>query len=355
MNTDEPHRIGRKSLPVDRRSARIAAAEQSLASAYASMRSAGVDPDSVATAFAVARDCLAEARGLSAQARRELALAQYERDLVRRRAPVALPPAGAPSPAAPPAPAVPPGTAHTGTAHTGSAQTGETAQDAPAMPGAARAPAPDWATAMAARPTIPGLPGTDLCPDPGAARTPEEFMDALRGFRAWAGKPSFRAMERQCARRFAASTMCTALSADTLPSLDMVHAIVCGCGGSPRHVHAFATAWRRLGLPRRDTAGHDTAGQGVPGRPDATRQRGDRLRGLYSVDGTGARAASPGAAVAAVPAVPATGGGCEPIDGAQRDARPHGHDDARARLAQVADQGRQLGQVPGREAAACVQ
>ena len=44
---------------------------------------------------------------------------------------------------------------------------------------------------MAARPAIPGLPGTDLCPDPGAVRTPEEFMDALRGFRAWAGKPSF--------------------------------------------------------------------------------------------------------------------------------------------------------------------
>ena len=157
------------------------------------------------------------------------------------------------------------------------------------MPDAAPAPGQDWAAVLAARPTFPDLPGTDLFPEPGAARTPEEFMDALRGFRAWAGKPSFRAMERQCARRFAASTMCAALRADALPSLDMVHAIVTGCGGSPRHVHAFATACRRLGLPR-----HDTPGQGTTGQQDTTRQRKDRPRGLYSVGGTATRAAPPG-------------------------------------------------------------
>jgi hypothetical protein len=95
-------------------------------------------------------------------------------------------------------------------------------------------------------------------------------------------------MERQCAHRFAASTMCTALRADTLPSLDMVHAIVTGCGGSPRHVHAFATACRRLGLP-----GHDVPGQGAPGQQDASWRRKVRPRGLYSVGGTGTRAAVP--------------------------------------------------------------
>ncbi|MCW2931512.1 MAG: hypothetical protein JWM19_2474, partial [Actinomycetia bacterium] len=281
---------------------RIAAAEQSLASAYAGMRSAGVDPDSIATAFAVARDCLAEARELSAQARRELALAQYERDLARRRAPAApYPPAGVPQPAAPPAYPVPPpsappaqpgSTVRPGSgAQAGSgAPAGSTASGPLAMPDAAPAAGRDWAMAMAARTAIPDLPGTDLCPDPGTARTPEEFMDALRGFRAWAGKPSFRAMERQCAHRFAASTMCTALRADTLPSLDMVHAIVAGCGGSPRHVHAFATACRRLSLPGHD----DIPGQGGTRQQDTSWRRKDRPRGLHSVGGTGTRAALPG-------------------------------------------------------------
>ena len=259
MNADEPRRIGRKSLPVDRRAARIDAAEQSLASAYAGMRAAGVDPDSIATAFAVARDCLAVARELSAQARRELALAQYERDLVRRRATAAPGPAahGSVGPPADPA----------------SGPLGAAGRDL-AM-----------ALALAARATIPDRPGSDSCPDPGAARTPEEFMDALRGFRAWAGKPSFRAMERQCARRFAASTLCTALRADALPSLEMVHAIVTGCGGSPRHVHAFATAWRGLSLP-----GHAVPGPGATAQQDARPWR-DRPRGLYSVGGTGPRGA----------------------------------------------------------------
>jgi hypothetical protein len=280
MNTDEPDRTGRKSLPVDRRAARIAAAEQSLASAYAGMRSAGVDPDSIATAFAVARDCLAEARELSAQARRELALAQYERDL-SRPAPAPYPPVAAPHPAAPSsaAPAQPSSTA----------QPSGTASHPVAMPDSAPAAGRDWAMTISARTAIPDLPGTDLCPDPGTARTPEEFMDALRGFRAWAGKPSFRVMEGQCAHRFAASTMCTALRADTLPTLDMVHAIVTGCGGSPRHVHAFATACRRLSLP-----GHDTPGQGAAGPQDTSWRRKDRPRGLYSVGGTATRAALPG-------------------------------------------------------------
>ena len=173
-----------------------------------------------------------------------------------------------------------------------------------AAPAPAPGPAPDWATAVAARPTIPDLPGTDLCPDPGTARTPEEFMDALRGFRAWAGQPSFRAMERQCARRFAASTMCTALRADVLPSLDIVHAIVTGCGGSPRHVHAFATACHRLSLPGHGLPGQGLPGQGLPGQgtagqQQATRPWQDRPRGLYSVGGTAARAALPGTAPSA--------------------------------------------------------
>src|SRR5258708_21818703 len=150
------------------------------------MRSAGVDPDSIATAFAVARDCLAEARELSAQAGRDLALAKYERDLVRRRASAPYPPAGAPHPAAPPSypvptsypvpasHAVPP--SHVPPSHVpptvdGAAHPGGSTPDPVAMPDAAPAPGQAWAAVLAARPTFPDLPGTDLCPGPGAART----------------------------------------------------------------------------------------------------------------------------------------------------------------------------------------
>ena len=295
------------SLPVDRRAARIAAAEQSLASAYAGMRSAGVDPDSITAAFAVARDCLAEARELSAQARRELVLAQYERDLARRRAPAASlvgPCAGAAERGS----AAPGGG---GTQVSGATQGGSTAQGAEApqcgsaiqgsgvtrgteaaqCDGASQGatagentppgPGRDWATGLAGRPAVAGLPG-DLCPDPGIARTSEEFMDALRRFRVWAGKPSFRAMERQCGRRFAASTMGAALRTDALPTLDMVHAIVTGCGGSPRHVHVFSTAWRRLATDgRRAHPGLLSPGRrpGPPVRPGPRSRSGRSRRG----------------------------------------------------------------------------
>jgi hypothetical protein len=186
----------------DRRAKRIAAAERSFSEAYARARAAGMDPDAVDDAFAMARDCIAEAKECSEQARRELAVAQYERDQARR---LRLNPG----------------------------------RDADA----------------AARPVIPDLPGFDLCPDPAAAQTPAAFMDTLRMFRIWAGKPSYRVMERQCGRRFAASTICTALQGSTLPSLDMVQAVVIACGGLDEHQHAFASAWRRLTMPQHD-AGH---------------------------------------------------------------------------------------------------
>ena len=83
-------------------------------------------------------------------------------------------------------------------------------------------------------------------------------MDTLRSFRIWAGKPSFRVMERQCDRRFAASTLCTALQGSKLPSLDMVKAIVTACGGREEHHRAFESAWRHFALPQQ---GDQPAGQ----------------------------------------------------------------------------------------------
>lgn len=114
-------------------------------------------------------------------------------------------------------------------------------------------------------PAIPDVPGQDLRPDPGDANTSAEFLDCLRNYRTWAGNPSYRVMARRCRHRFAASTICTALRGESMPSLDMVLAIVAACGGSEQHQREFASAWRRLILPdprQSDTTVPDRAAVG---------------------------------------------------------------------------------------------
>jgi hypothetical protein len=185
--------------PADRRANRIAAAERIYAEAYARSKAAGMDRDSVDHAFAMVRDLFAEAKECSEQARRELAIAQYEREQARR-----------------------------------------TLVDAGRRPD------------DAVRPVVADVPGSNLCPNPADAHTTADFMNALRMFRIWAGKPSYRVMEHQCGRRFAASTICTALNGTRLPSLDMVLTVIVACGGRDEHQNAFASAWRRLMLPQDD-------------------------------------------------------------------------------------------------------
>jgi len=94
--------------------------------------------------------------------------------------------------------------------------------------------------------TISDADGHDLCPDPVGARTPAEFMAALRRYRIWAGEPSFREMARLCRRKIGASTLCTALGSDKMPRLPVVLAVITGCGGSEEDQKQFATAWREL-------------------------------------------------------------------------------------------------------------
>ena len=182
--------------PDPRTAERIAAAERILSDLRAAAQGAGSDPDSLTTVFTIARDCLAEIRELA----QDLAIGHYEweRAHLRRQDP----------------------SRHTDTA----------------------------------APVVPDIPGLSLCPDPGSAQTPEAFMDTLRMYRIWAGKPSYRAMERQCDRRFAASTIHAALKSNDLPSLEKVQAIITGCRGSDQHRHAFASAWRRLVMPQSTAA-----------------------------------------------------------------------------------------------------
>jgi hypothetical protein len=97
---------------------------------------------------------------------------------------------------------------------------------------------------------ISDMPGWDQFPDPVTAQTPADFVQILQRYRAWAGNPSYRVMERLCDRRFAASTIHTALHGENLPSLDMVQAIIKGCRGSDAHMVLFTSAWRRFGMPQ---------------------------------------------------------------------------------------------------------
>jgi hypothetical protein len=88
--------------------------------------------------------------------------------------------------------------------------------------------------------------GLDLRPDPTGARTPADLVAVLRDFRVWAGEPSYREMSDRNNGRPAASTIYTALSSDELPKLDMVTAIVTGCGGGKEDQARFASAWRAI-------------------------------------------------------------------------------------------------------------
>lgn len=87
-----------------------------------------------------------------------------------------------------------------------------------------------------------------LRPDPASASGPAQFMELLRQFRVWAGRPSYRDMAARD-QRFTASALHAALGRDLLPRRhDVIDAIVAGCGGSDEDRQMWATAWRRLAM-----------------------------------------------------------------------------------------------------------
>jgi hypothetical protein len=97
--------------------------------------------------------------------------------------------------------------------------------------------------------------GFDLKPDPLTASTPDEFIAALRRYREWSGHPSWRKMAAQAGQTVVHSTMWAAMNGSDLPSLEVVKAIVAGCGGGDTDLRAFATAWRRIRAGRAGSAG----------------------------------------------------------------------------------------------------
>jgi hypothetical protein len=92
--------------------------------------------------------------------------------------------------------------------------------------------------------------GFDLRPDPLQANTPADFTAALRKYRIWAGRPSYRELARRAGGTPAASTICTMLRTDDLPPFGCMIAFVRACGGAEEDCQRFATAWRRLSLSR---------------------------------------------------------------------------------------------------------
>lgn len=88
--------------------------------------------------------------------------------------------------------------------------------------------------------------GYDLKPNPLRATTSTEFVKALRDYRVWAGKPSFRLMAARAQQFVAHSTMCVALNSSDMPALKVVTAIIVGCGGGSEDQEKFVTAWRRI-------------------------------------------------------------------------------------------------------------
>ena len=95
---------------------------------------------------------------------------------------------------------------------------------------------------------VPDAPGYDLRPDPLQAQTAVDLVHALRQFRLWAGKPSFRKMAEVLpyGSKVSIAAMCMALRSETLPSEQVMTAIVVGCGGTREQLQEFMTAWRQI-------------------------------------------------------------------------------------------------------------
>jgi len=106
--------------------------------------------------------------------------------------------------------------------------------------------------------------GIDLRPDPLKATTPAEFIDALRQYKLWSGDPSWRTMAKRAGQAVVHSTMYAAMNGDALPKLDVVKAIIIGCGGGEDDLSSFATAWRRIASGRAGTASFMSAPVAAP-------------------------------------------------------------------------------------------
>jgi|HubBroStandDraft_1064217.scaffolds.fasta_scaffold10543_6 hypothetical protein len=94
--------------------------------------------------------------------------------------------------------------------------------------------------------TAPGLK-----PDPATARNSAEYVTVLWQYRAWSGDPSWRQIAARAKQKRVHSTIYAAMRRSDLPKLEVVNAIITGCGGDTADLHAFTTAWQRLSTASR--------------------------------------------------------------------------------------------------------
>ncbi|MFD0773477.1 hypothetical protein ACFQZ2_06005 [Streptomonospora algeriensis] len=113
--------------------------------------------------------------------------------------------------------------------------------------------------------TIHDLEGYDQRPNPMLARTPAQFVQALRDFRAWSGDWSYRQLVAFSGGT-PRSTFHAMLNSDQLPKFPLVALFITACGGDEDEVQRWTTAWRRLRM----------AAEG-PGRAETTEEAVQRL------------------------------------------------------------------------------
>jgi hypothetical protein len=125
---------------------------------------------------------------------------------------------------------------------------------------------------------IPDLRGYEQRPDPLLAKTPAKFVDAMRAYNAWAGKLSYREMERRCEKQISHSTFRNMLTTDVLPKLASLGIFVRVLGGSPEDVQTWATAWRQItmgdfGMIGRERKKQKAMDEGEPPRLESASSR----------------------------------------------------------------------------------
>jgi len=86
----------------------------------------------------------------------------------------------------------------------------------------------------------------DLKPDPTRARTAADFVAVLRQYRAWSGDVPWRTIAARAKQNRVHSTIYNAMRRDDLPTLEVVKAIIVGCGGGDDDLRAFTSAWQRI-------------------------------------------------------------------------------------------------------------
>ena len=83
-------------------------------------------------------------------------------------------------------------------------------------------------------------------PDPAKIHSVSDLITALWQYKDWSPKVSWRKMAARSRHKVVHSTMYQAMRGTSLPKLEVVQAIIIGCGGSDADVQAFTLAWHRV-------------------------------------------------------------------------------------------------------------